>query len=563
MSEHSRRGDSQLRCEPGRSGREVRRAIQSGGSPSSSPPFRRLLGPKKYILVPLALTTLVHHSILNHYFIGDEFIHFYNLMNFGLLELLLTPHGGHLLVTSNSTYFLFYELFGFETGFYYAVVLLTHILNVSLLFGVIRVFTGSTFVAAMGSTIWGVSPINEGSVGWFAVYGHVLLGTWMLWVLHDVACISRNQAECSRWMLARWYMLMLAAATSFGFGLAMAMAFGPAVYLLLAGTDVRTRIAVRFSSLTIVIPGVYLTLQWLHHTLSGRAVAHGVSESIERSPWVLANWHIVPLAFLDYLSYGIASLPIGFLVASVNSSIVAGPLQGVSLETVMHICRGIALLCFIGVATAFYRTSAVRRSEGLGLALLVFACYGTIALWVGLSGRGTFAEAHGMPAVVHSMTARYHYVAPMLLVIIACLPFGESDRKVARRRSGFVLLSTSGALFAVLSANASRSFSLPDLRAAHEGTVARIQQIIDRAPWGSDVYIPNRPFPFWGIDQEDLFPGWAAIFVISYPENVVDGKRVYFVENDRGLRERATAARDTRIGRLLVSPEAMTGKGRR
>jgi len=541
----------------------VKRAIQSGGTPSPSPAFRRLLGPKQYVFVPLVLTALVHHSIVNRYFIGDEFIHFYNLMNFGLLELLLTPHGGHLLVTSNSAYFLFYELFGFESGFYYAVVLLTHILNVSLLFRVIRVFTGSSFVAMIGSTIWGISPINDGSIGWFGVYGHVLLGTWTLWVLHDVARISRNQAEASRLMLARWYVLMLAAATSFGFGLAMAMAFGPAVYLLLAGTDVRARIAVRFSSLMLVIPSVYLTLHWLHHALSGRAVTHGVSESIERSPWVLADWHVVPLAFLDYLSYGIASLPVGFLVASDASSIIAGPLQGVSVETAMQICRGIALLCSIGVVTAFYRTYAVRCSEGLGLVLLVCACYGTIALWVGLSGRVTLAEAYGVPAVWQSMTPRYHYVAPMLLAIIACLPFGGTERNVAWRRSGFVLLSTCGALFAVLSANTSRSLNPPDLRAAHESTVARIQQIIDRAPRGSDVYIANRPFPFWGFDLGDLFPGWAAIFVISYPENVVDGKRVYFVENDPGLRERATAGRDTRIGRLLVSPGAMAGKGRR
>lgn len=519
---------------------------------------RLALGPRSLVLVPLVLAAVVHRGVLDHYFIGDEFIHFYNLMNFGLLELLLTPHGGHLLVTSNSTYFLFHALFGYESFFYYAVALLTHVLNAGLLFLVIRTFTGSGLIAVAGSTVWAVSPLDAGSVGWFGVYGHVMLASFLLVVLYDVARLARGQAEASTWMLARWYALTLAAATSFGFGLAIALAFGPVLYLLLAGREDRTRISLRFSSLLVVVPGLYLLLHGVHQALSGRAVTHGVMASFSRTPFTLADWPAVPLAFLDYLSFGIASLPLGFLVASQSASVASGPLEDVPLDAVMQLCRGVALVCVIALALAFRRSTAERRSQALGLLLLVVACYGTIAFWAAVTGRGTLAKSAGMLPVWQAMTPRYHYVAPMLLTIIACLPFGQHGRRVALRGWELALLIVAGLLLAGASERASRALRLPDLRAKHQAVVGQILRIVEQAPAGADVYILNRPFTFWGYSLKDRFPGWAAVFVISFPDDVVDGRRVFFVERNPRLRERVTS-RDTRISRLVVAPEATGG----
>ena len=69
------------------------------------------------------------------------------------------------------------------------------------------------------------------------------------------------------------------------------------------------------------------------------------------------------------------------------------------------------------------------------------------------------------------------------------------------------------------------------------------------------MYIPNRPFRSgWGIPHSNLFQGWAAIFIISYPENTVEGKRIYFVENDPLLRIHAAQLEGTRISGLLAAP---------
>ena len=65
-----------------------------------------------------------------------------------------------------------------------------------------------------------------------------------------------------------------------------------------------------------------------------------------------------------------------------------------------------------------------------------------------------------------------------------------------------------------------------------ETTVAAIRTAIDSAAPGADVYIENRPFAaIGGMLQRrlDLFPGWAGVFVIFFPENVVDGRRVRFI----------------------------------
>jgi hypothetical protein len=59
--------------------------------------------------------------------------------------------------------------------------------------------------------------------------------------------------------------------------------------------------------------------------------------------------------------------------------------------------------------------------------------------------------------------------------------------------------------------------------------------MIDAAPPNQNVDVPNKPFQSVGpifVSRRDLFPGWAGVFVIMSPDNVVDGKRVRFVTSD-------------------------------
>jgi hypothetical protein len=105
----------------------------------SPPPrsfWRRLADGPLPAVLPIALAAVVFFPITRNYFYQDDFLHLYRIVNRGLLELLVTPHGGHILVVRNAVFWLFYHLFGTAAGYYFTAVLLTHLVNVSLLYAV-------------------------------------------------------------------------------------------------------------------------------------------------------------------------------------------------------------------------------------------------------------------------------------------------------------------------------------------------------------------------------------------------------------------------------------------
>jgi hypothetical protein len=48
-----------------------------------------------------------------------------------------------------------------------------------------------------------------------------------------------------------------------------------------------------------------------------------------------------------------------------------------------------------------------------------------------------------------------------------------------------------------------------------------------------------------------MFPGWAAAFTVFFPSNVVEGRRVFFVEADADVRN---AAKDGKRTSTLIVP---------
>src|SRR5262249_55619745 len=85
--------------------------------------------------------------------------------------------------------------------------------------------------------------------------------------------------------------------------------------------------------------------------------------------------------------------------------------------------------------------------------------------------------------------------------------------------------------------------------------VETMQAMIDGTS-ASDVYIRNDLFRSVGpmlVGYQPGFPGWAAIFTVYFPENVVDGKRVYFVTDEPDVVREANNGKRTRG--LLVPPD--------
>src|SRR5262245_10892178 len=176
------------------------------------------------LLVPVGLAVAVYQPIRHIWFFSDDLMHLVEAASDPVPVFLLRPFGGHNYLVRNSIFLASYELFGLRAGLYYWTVLLTHLVNVALFFGVVRGLSGSGWLACLAAAAWGTSPILVGTLGWYSVYGQVLVATVLLVVLF---WITRTGAESPvpKWTAAVWFVLLLAGTTCFGTGVGIALVF--------------------------------------------------------------------------------------------------------------------------------------------------------------------------------------------------------------------------------------------------------------------------------------------------------------------------------------------------
>src|SRR5207253_4732554 len=175
-------------------------------------------------VAPLAVAAIAFEPIVGNYFFADDFWGLYRIVNDPLWRFLLEPEGGHLYFVRNAMFYVSYQLFGDKPQYYFGAVLLTHLLNVFLLFQLIRRVADSPRLACFGASLWGASPVNEGALGWYAVYGQVLATTFVIGAVLLLAGRPRAGPLESRTLAACWG-LLLAASASFGVGIAVALVF--------------------------------------------------------------------------------------------------------------------------------------------------------------------------------------------------------------------------------------------------------------------------------------------------------------------------------------------------
>src|SRR5262249_57351468 len=125
-------------------------------------------------LLAVALAAWVYYPITRIYFFADDFILLASIASDRVMPFLLRPFGGHNCLGRNLVFLATYHLFGLRADLYYWSVLLTHLLNVALLFGLLRALTASVLLACFGAALWGMSPLQAGTLGWYSVYGQVL-----------------------------------------------------------------------------------------------------------------------------------------------------------------------------------------------------------------------------------------------------------------------------------------------------------------------------------------------------------------------------------------------------
>jgi len=195
----------------------------------ASPGTLRRLAP----LLPVACALFAWAPLRHNYFKGDDFIHLYDIATKPLVRLLVLTWGGHVYTVRNTVFAAMFYVFGADPLPYFWSALLTHALNALLLYRVIRRFAGSVLLACFGATLWSASPVLEGALGWYAVYGQVLLTAVVLIVLSSLGERTVSGAVLTMRSAVYWAALLFAGSSCFGIGLGLAMAFPLVVALAL------------------------------------------------------------------------------------------------------------------------------------------------------------------------------------------------------------------------------------------------------------------------------------------------------------------------------------------
>ncbi len=483
-----------------------------------------------WLAVPVVLTGAATYPITRNYFFGDDLLNIYDMVNEPVPAFLLIPFGGHLCIVRNAVYLLLFELFGPAPYGYHLSAVLTHVANTALLCVLIRALTDSARLACFGGALWGTAPLAEGTIGWFAASSHALSTTALLLLLLGIVRMARRGAVSTAELWAAATLVFIAAG-SFGVGIAWALVLPAVVYLLVPAGSARRRLEWTLLAAIVVVVVAFRAIPRLGVAL------YGINVGWEPSPFLpVDKWFPVADLTGNMTLYGIQQL-------------LLGPFAHYSSGVWIAVLVAVPLL--LGVAVAAWSAPPAVRRAMLACALLVLSTYGIIAV-----GRVPF---YSMNRALLIQSQHYHYSGSLAVTLLVCLALSRISTERIGGSAKAVALTTwiIGIGGALLYARPPFDHFDRERRWADEA-LRQIAEQVDRTAPGEDVYIPNRLFGGVGpfvIATPASFPGWAALFAIYHPTNVVDGHRVFFVEPNE--RVRAAALRGVRSADLVVGPESV------
>jgi hypothetical protein len=481
---------------------------------------------------PVIATLFVQFEVLFNGFLFDDYMHLYDLSNIPFLDALLKANE-HLLYSFKTVMWLVKSLFGANPFAFMLLGLIIHLASVRLLFEIISRLTGKDNLAAFGAALWGMCPYAVGTLGWVSVHGQAYATAAILWVLLDVVRYSKTPSVLSNGLLIRHAFLLIVAATSFGAGLSSTVVFPFVVALWNPLPTQRNRLIAVYGSVALAMIALYLlVLAEPGEGIDKRSIVlwrgfGGISKSLG--------------AFAELLSIGFSALIFGPLIV--------GKISLVQEESLSSVAPMIALFTALPLLVLGCVVSGINECRRV-FAFLILPCaaYGLIA----------YARSGGWLAI-HTEAYRYHYLAPAILAIILCLILSSLFDRLPER-----LLSYGRASLVTWLALVILPFHLGPLTAVkepqllrqtkqHKDSMRTIETALEKSTDQTKIYITNKPFMlYWGRYTPQHFPGLAALFVMSYPSNTVDGKQVYFLEESEHIVLMAQAQKGSRISELLI-----------
>ncbi|MDX2170114.1 MAG: MBOAT family O-acyltransferase [Deltaproteobacteria bacterium] len=459
-------------------------------------------------LAALALSAWAFWGITGNYFVSDDFLNFFTLVDWDFTRFVLRMHGAHLLMSRNLVMALSHAAFGMEPALYFWLTLVTHLVNVWLVFRIVERIGGNGLAAFVAAALWGMAPANEGTLGWYAVYGQVMAATAALWVLAELAACARGVPP-RRGAAGWWLVAMLIGGTSFGVGLGFAAAMPAAAWLLLPAGRLRRQALLGLGLAPLLLGITYVTLQDWYAAHYGTAPEAAMLISGLGYVWPQLRY------FVALLQFGIGQLalgPAGIRRLAIGSAATVA-FGAVVAVTLLALWRG--------------RGAALRGV--LALALPGMAAYATIA-----AGRGMFAKP--MQLAMMSAVPRYHYAAAALFAAALGVALAHATRGAfrSRRASGLAALLLGLGLAAAHQRWATPIQHFPASRTETARVLEVMRQAIDASPAGAPVLIRNQAFLPVGmlVSKDGRFPGWLGVYCLYFPDALDPDRRVFFVDPD-------------------------------
>ncbi|MBX3025573.1 hypothetical protein KF840_11770 [bacterium] len=493
------------------------------------------MGSMAWLAVALAFTAVAYWPILRSYFFIDDYFYLYLLRTESLPAFLFKPWFGHLFALRNAAFAGLFRVFDTDPTGYFVAVLLTHLVNVALLFRVLSLQTASRGLAFFGASLWGISPLHGETLAWLSVYGHCLVATLLLLVVAQVASIGAGDRPLPRAAPWLWSAALLGAALSYGVGVPLAM-MGPLVIALMLPAGRLSGAARR----PLVGVAIAVPLLWILANLLKAGP----------DPGGIGDWRaIVDVIGMRALLLQVTELVSGLVVAGLTQMWLPPAAALAGRGAMMALLAGAVAL---GLALMLARAPRDLRRVAAAWSLVTIAAYGIIAV-----GRSPMAAV--FPPDQDLIFPRYHYVASLGITALFCLAGAAIGRRWAvpdalRRLAPFAWAAACAAML----------WYLPrpiDLHVAERARVlARVgamRAAIARQPAGGEVFLTDRR----------VRPGFApsdwdsGTFIAYFDANTVEGRRVRFVADP----ERVRAARDGDTGRLaalLATADEAAGAGR-
>lgn len=488
---------------------------------------------ERRLVVLLVLSAfIVHVRVLGATFTGDDFRHFFESEALPFGRFLLRSNGDQFMAVHNVLFVLFHETVRLHATPYYALELVTHLVNVVLFFRLLRRLDCSFELAGVLAFLWGTAPIHQGTMRWFSVYQALLATSTTLIALLQLARAIQERRTMKPVELLTTSVALLAGAATVGGGTAVALLFPAVAWLTLPSSAAPARTAAILAPVALV----------------GFIVPRLLTGTAAPMPSM-----ILPM-LATLVAYGTGALVAGPVVTVTQSGV--GLLGKLPFEVPIAVGAVIAFILLVAVAVAFARGDSKERRFIVGMFLLAGAQYGAVAV-----ARSYWALTHSVSWM--ATRDRYHYSQSLLLSLGVAMALRRlvpaSKGSKTWPRAALVVAATLVPLDAMTALHGDAQGE-DSSRAFMASLSTAIRAAARRSPVGAAVYLGNVDFSPVSIDvgmgmPRWQFPGIGGYWAIDHGTTPFEGRRIRFVEPSVQAVADLRANVEPDVAALFVTPE--------